>query len=62
MKEIKVTIKLTVYADDRDKELLDEAVYDHLLELMEERDLPYKYKATEVEDDEDEELEEDFLE
>lgn len=55
MKEIKVTIKLTVYADDGDKELIDEAVYGELQGQMEEGILNYRYKAVEVDDEEGEE-------
>lgn len=54
MKEIKVTIKLTVYSDDVDKELMDEAVYEELQSQMEEQALNYHYKVTD--DDEEEEL------
>lgn len=61
MKEMKVTIKLTIHADDRDKELRDEAVYGELMDLMESQDLTYTYKVTETEDDEEQE-EEDYLE
>lgn len=63
MKEIKVTIKLTVYSDDRDKELLDEAVYEELQAQMEEQELNYNYKASELDEEEaedDEDFEEDF--
>jgi hypothetical protein len=56
MKEIKVTIKLTVRANNSDMELMDEAVYGALMDQMEDQSLEYKYKVT---DDEDEEMEED---
>jgi hypothetical protein len=54
MKEIKVVIRLTVHADDRDKEMMDEVIYSHLMDMMEEQDLNYTYKV--VDDEEDEEL------
>jgi hypothetical protein len=55
MKEIKVTIKLTVIANDTDKELIDEAVYSALMDQMEDQSLEYKYKAVELEDEDNEE-------
>ena len=55
MKELKVTIKLTVHTDDQDKETRDEAIYSELMDLMEAQDLPYTFK---VEDDGEEEDEE----
>lgn len=60
MKEMKVTITLTLHADEHDKELRDEAVYENLLELMEAQDLSYKFKVLETEDEEEYE-EEEFL-
>ena len=58
MKEIKINIKLTVYADENDKEALDEAVYQELQDQMEGEALLYTHKVVESEDDEDEEEEE----
>ena len=62
MKEIKVVIKLTVHTDDRDQELMDEAVYNELMELMEERELNYTYKVVESDDDEEEDTDLDGVE
>lgn len=64
MKEIQIVIKIKVMADDRDKELIDEAVFEELTALIEERDLNYSYKVLESDDDEEEieELEEEELE
>jgi len=53
MKEIKVTIKLIVHSDDKDKELMDEAVEAQLQEMLDEKDLNYTYKVVEVEDEEE---------
>lgn len=62
MKEIKVTIKLTVYSDDNDKEALNEAVYQELQDQMEGEALLYTHKAVESDEDEEEEEELDELE
>lgn len=53
MKEIKATVKITVYADENDKEALDEAIYQELQDQMEGEALIYTYKVTESDEDED---------
>jgi hypothetical protein len=53
MKEIKVTIKLIVYVDDSDEELLNEAIEKALQLKMEEGDLKYTFKAIEIDEDEE---------
>jgi len=59
MKEIKVTIKLTVYSDDSDKETLNESIYQELQDQMESESLLYTYKTVDtLDDEEEEELEE----
>jgi hypothetical protein len=53
MKEIKIVIKLTVTANDKDEDLITEAVHQELMSQMEDNSLDFSYKVMEEEEDEE---------
>jgi len=58
MKEIKIVIKLTVTANDKDEDLITEAVHAELMSQMEDNSLDFSYKVVEEEEDEETDMEE----